>query len=278
MRRALPAAAVVGLMALSLPGRPEAGAEVALDKYRSLIQEKKALQREGLMLKREAEMASTKSPYLLLDVKNGKLEFRIRGRALKAYSFSAISHDERGHRPVDPEEIWRVLDGPLTVRMKEGGHPELVPPDPEAGRETGLLYSDPNQLRDQTGAIPVDTDAGLLGVDAPTDYYIEFEEDVLFHVRLAKDLTFRQKAADRLSEIAHSMRTGLSALWGGRDLPDKSRPRLSLYLTTDADTAKHLHYSLLPGERIFVVPPPPPPVILVASKAPAAGDREEGAR
>lgn len=253
-----------------------AGAETQLDRYSALLQEKRALLRESGLLKQEAEVAATKSPYILFDPAARTLEFRIRGKTLKkAYSFSSIALDENGRRPASPEQIWKALQGPLTVLEKQGGRPELIPPDPETGREAGLLYSDPNQLAAQTGVVPVDTDAGLLGVDVPTDYHLKFEEDVVFHIRTAKTLTLRQKASSRLRDIAQSLRLSLAGLWGGGDSRG-SVPRLSLYMTTDSDTAKNLHYSLLPGERVFTVPPPPPPITLIASKG--AGSPHNGSR
>lgn len=266
--------AVLGtaLLATALAGSPRAGGEAPLDKYQSLIQEKRSLLREAQVLKQEVTMAATRNPYLLFDAKSGKLEFRVRGKTLKTYSFTAVTMDERGRRPADPEAVWTALQGALTVMEKQGGQPELIPPDPETGREAGLLYSDPNQLAEETGVKPVDTDAGVLGVDVPTDYYIRFEESVVFHIRTPKSLSFRQKAADRLGEIARSMRATWTSLWGG-ELAGDAQPRLALWLTTDTDTAKNLHYSLLPGEKLYLVPPPPPPILLVASTRDSAPSR-----
>lgn len=163
----------------------------------------------------------------------------------------------------------------------QGAHPELIPPDPNTAKDDGQLYSDPNQLAAQTGTGPVHSDAGVLGVDAPTDYYIKLDDGVVFHIRTPKTRTFREKAADRLAEIAENMRATLSSFWGAKEIEIAGKPRLELYLTTDPDTAKNLHYSLLPGEKVFAVPPPPPPILLVAStrtKAASPGDAVPAAR
>jgi hypothetical protein len=174
MKRLIAALALAA--AASLLGQaPRAGADVALDKYRSLLQEKRALLRDNALLQVEADMAATKSPYIFFNVKEGKLEFRVRGKAFKSYAFASITLDERGRRSVDAETLWKSLGKPLTVAEVQGAHPELIPPDPNTAQQEGQLYSDPNQLAAQTGTGPVHSDAGVLGVDAPTDYYIKFE-------------------------------------------------------------------------------------------------------
>lgn len=263
------AAGAAGLVAsLSLPATSLlAGAETPLDKYQVLLQQKRELARKNAILQQEATIAATKSPYIFFHLEAPKLEFRVRGRALKTYAFTSMSMDERGRIPADAETLWKYLQEPLTVVEIEGAHPELIPPDPNSSAEAGLLYSDPNQLSSQTGAasVPVHTDAGVLGVDVPTDYYVRFEEKVVLHVRTPKTLTFRQQARDRLDEIAENLTHNLSTWWGRKELDNPDKPRLEIYLTTDADTAKNLHYSLLPGERVFAVPPPPPAIALVAA-------------
>jgi len=268
MKRLITASTLAAAMLLCAGTR--AGAETPLDKYEALLQEKRAQVRENELLQREAEFAATKSPYILFYLKEGKLEFRVRGRAFKSYTFSPITLDERGRRPADPEAVWKAIGKSLTVIEVQGAHPELIPQDPNTPENAGELYADPNQLASQTGVAAVRSDAGLLGVDVPTDYYVKFAEDVVFHIRTPKTYTFREKAADRLSDVAESMRATLSGLWSRKEIEVAARPRLELYMTTDADTAKYLHYSLLPGEKILGVPPPPPPILLVASSSKAA--------
>jgi hypothetical protein len=250
-----------------------AGGEAAMDRFRALVQEKRALGREADLLKLEAEAAATKQAYVLFDPRSGTLEFRVRGRAFKSYTFSTIAHDSRGRFPADPESVYRAVGARLTVAEKEGGHPELVPPTPTDGEEEPL-FSDPNQLIAQTGALtgPTPTDAGVLGVDAPSEYFIRFDENVLFHIRSTRSRTFREKAADQLSEIAENIRATWTGIFGPpRDIKTEGGPRVEIYLTTDVETAKNLHYSLLPGERFFLVPPPEPSIVLVeARSAPAA--------
>lgn len=265
-RPVLTTALLACLLASAHIPRALAGAEGAADRFRDLVGKRNALLRQNALLKREAEIAVTKEPYILFDPAARTLAFRVRGRTMKTYQFTDISLDARLSRKASPEELYRAIEGALTVRMKEGGHPELIPPDPDTGREAGLLYSDPNQLASQTGVVPLPTDAGILGVDVPSEYHISFEEGVVLHIRNPRTLTFRQKATDRLGQIASAMRDSFSGWWGSapQDIPRK--PRLSLWLTTDVETAKNLHYSLLPGEKIFLVPPPPPEVVLVAMK------------
>jgi hypothetical protein len=250
-----------------------AGGEAAMDRFRALVQEKRALGREADLLKLEAEAAATKQAYVLFDPRSGTLEFRVRGRGFKSYTFSTITHDARGRFPADPETVYRAVGARLTVAEKEGGHPELVPPPPTEG-EDEPLFSDPNQLISQTGALsgPTPTDAGVLGVDAPSEYYIRFEENVVFHIRNARNRTFREKAADQLSEIADNIRGTWTGIFGPpRDIKQGETRRMEIYLTTDVETAKNLHYSLLPGERLFLVPPPEPSIVLVEARTtPAA--------
>lgn len=261
--------AVAGAASLSAP----AGGEADMDRFRALVQEKRALGRESDLLKLEAEAAATKQAYVLFDPKSGTLEFRVRGRAFKSYTFSSIAHDSRGRFPADPETVYRAVGARLTVAEKEGGHPELVPPTPTEGEEEPL-FSDPNQLISQTGALsgPTPTDAGVLGVDAPSEYYIRFEENIVFHIRNTRSRTFREKAADQLSEIAENIRATWTGIFGPpRDIKTGETRRMEIYLTTDVETAKNLHYSILPGERLFLVPPPEPSVVLVEARTlPAA--------
>jgi len=260
--RAAGALLLVGLTSLT-PGA--AGGESATDKYRDLLHRKRTLLREASLLKYETAWAASKIPYIFLDLEKGKMEFRVRGKVLKSYALKGVFLDERGSRPAVPEVIWRALDTPITVVEKQGGHPELVPPDPEAGRHTGLLYSDPNQLSSQTGAREVDTDAGVLGVDAPSEYFIRFEEGVIIHVENPKEYTFREKASQRMADVTGGLQRMMQSLWGGPARSKGPEWKLELYVVLDPDTAKYLHYSLLPGEKLVVVPPPPPPVALVAS-------------
>ncbi len=227
-----------------------AGGETAMDKYQALLREKRALHRENWMLSQEANLAATKNPYILLDLERRELDFRIRGKTLKSYNFIRVSDRERGAVTADAEVLWRMVDGPLTLREKEGGRPEIIPPDPNFDGE------EPSATEGEV------SDAALLGVEALTDYFIKFEEDVVFHVRTDRARTFREIAVERLGAIAEAVG---SLLTRG---PGEEEPRLSLYLTTDERTARHLYHSLLPGERLFVTPPAPPPVVLVAENTP----------
>lgn len=260
--------AVAAAVMIALAGLPaRAGGEMETERYRELLHQKRALLREASLLKQESEwvVSPKQLPYIFLNMESGQLEFRLRGKMLKSYPIKEITQDERGRHPASPEAVWRTLDQPITVLEKQGGRPELLPPDPNTGRETGLLYSDPNQLAAQTGARPISSDAGVLGVDAPTEYYIEFEEGVIFYVRSPRTPTLREKAADRFAEIAAGVRDTVSGWFGASPPKTDSRHRLALYMTIDPEVAKYLHYSLLPGEKLVVVPPSPPPVALVAA-------------
>lgn len=265
----LAAAAVMVLAGVTA----RAGGEMETERYRELLHQKRVLLREAALLKQESEwiVSPKQLPYIFFNMQSGQLEFRLRGKMLKSYPVKEIFQDERGRRPASPEAIWRALDQPITVVEKQGGRPELLPPDPDSGRETGLLYSDPNQLASQTGARPISSDAGVLGVDAPTEYYIEFEEGVIFYVRSPRAPTLREKAAHRLAEIASGVRDTVSGWFGGAPPMADGKHRLALYLTIDPEIAKYLHYSLLPGEKLVMVPPSPPPVVLVAA---GRGDSE----
>lgn len=258
----LAAFALVLAAAISAPGPVQARDE-GLDRYRDLLHRKRTLERENAWLTLEARLAAGKDPYIVFDAAAARMDFRVRGVTFKSYSFSAVSLDPWTHRPPDPERIWRAIAAPIEIEMKEGGNPELIPPDPETGREAGLLYSDPNQLASQTGAVPVSTDAGLLGVDAPTDYDITFGGGLIIRIRSDREKSFRERAANGFGRLAAGARAALSGLLGGKMSDGASPPPLRLYLSTDEQTAKHLHFSLLPGEKFVVAPPPPRPVSLV---------------
>ncbi|MGH9869151.1 MAG: hypothetical protein ACREAA_13430 [Candidatus Polarisedimenticolia bacterium] len=256
--------AAVVLLAGTLSHAGAAG-EKSSDRYLELLHRKRTLLREAALLQRETEWAAGKPPYIFFNAESRQLEFRMRGKILKTYPVKGIFLDEGLRRPASPEAIWRALDKPITVYDVQGGRPELVPPDPEAGRTTGLLYSDPNQLSSQTGATSVDTDAGILGVDAPAEYFIQFDEEVIFHIRSPRDDSIGKTASRRLSELAAGLRGTIGGWFGGASGKDGTKFRLTLYLTLESEVAKFLHYSLLPGEKLIVVPPGPPPVVLVSS-------------
>lgn len=252
MRRGRSSRAAVLLIAAALllcapvdvtPG----GAEAPLDKYRSLLEEKLALERENRSLQKEVELARSKSPYIMFDVHSGILSFRVRGKSFKEYQVKAISSRGWGRRPIAPEALWRRHEGPLTIAEKEGGRQEIVPPS-EDGAEAPHGGHDP-------GAEP--DDATILGVKAPADYYIKFEEAVVFQVQSERRLSLREKAVQRAGEFAAAVRD----LWRTED-PDEP---LILYLLMDTETARHLYHSILPGERIYISPPPPS-VTVIARK------------
>lgn len=233
------------LVLCSFIAAPRGGAETPLDKYRSLLEEKLALERENRSLEREAGLAGSRTPYILFDVHHGVLSFRVRGRSFKEYHVKAISSRGWGRRPIAPEALWRRHDGPLTILEKEGGRREIVPPGDEDTGAGGDRRS---------GDAPPD-DAATLGVKAPQDYYIKFEESVIFHVQTERRLTLREKAVERMGEIAAAVRD----LW--TDNPDDP---LVLYLLTDADTARRLYHSILPGEPVYISPPPPTVTLIAA--------------
>ena len=160
--------------------------------YRELLLKKRVLERENFILEQEASFASTGEPYILFDVDNAVMDFRIRGWTLKTYSFQGVSY------PARPSGAsGRVL---RIARVGSGG-PELVPPDPGAGRKS---------------------DAGLLGVEAPTEYTVQTDGNVTIHI-------------------------GSSAPPSGDDL----------FVATDAETARSLYHSLMPGETLILLPPLP---------------------
>lgn len=223
------------------------------DRYRSLLKERRALQRESAILEIEAKSATAKSPYVFLDLEAATLEFRVRGKVLKTYRISGLSSDRRGKYPVDAEAIWNRFKGPLAVEEVQGGQPELVPPDPEEGREHGLLFSDPNQLRDQTGAVEIDTDAGILGIEAPSEYWIRLKEPLILHVHGKEDETVARQALQRFKNVLSSIGSAVSSFWGGDDAATDAA--VPIWITLEPEIAKQLHHSLLPGETIWLVPP-----------------------
>ena len=259
MRSPIPCFAALLTVALALTPVSRAGATTEgradgrQDRWRSLLKERRALQRENALLQVEAKSAASKSPYLFLNLQASTLEFRVRGKVLKTYRINGMSSDRRGKYPVDAEAIWSKFPGPLEVEEVEGGQPELVPPDPEAGRDRGLLFSDPNQLRNQTGAVEVDTDAGILGIEAPTEYWIRLKEPLVLHIHGKSDESVAGQAMQRFSDVLSRIGSAVSSLWGGGTAGTEDA--VSVWLTLDPEIAQALHHSLLPGETILIVPP-----------------------
>jgi hypothetical protein len=267
---ALLAAASAGVSADAL-----AGAEAPLDRARSLLEEKMRLERENAVLRQELAYAATPHPYILVDLAAGSFEFRVRGKAHKTYTALAVELRDAAGRPIGIEELRRLAPEAVEVERKGEGPPEFKPPPAEGEAPEAEGRTDPN------GA-PRPTDAGLLGVDAPTDYDVDLEGGVRIEVRTRHDATRWERARRQLSEMGLAVADAVGG-WLRSRRPDQNEgPRAVVRVTFDAARAKAFYHSILPTERFHFLPGPPPPVTLIASAAvpppPAAVAGSAGAR
>ena len=215
-------------------------------RYLELHAKRDELRRLNALLEEEARLASTRAPYVVLDLGKRTMDFRIRGKTFKTYRFEAIRIDTR-HEGLTWSEVARRLAEPITMELKEGGNPELIPPDPD---------EDPNlPPEDGDGDEEPASDASLLGVDAPTDYQVDFEQGVVFHVSAPHAAGLMDKAMNGLGELAAGLRSVFSG-WLGAE-PAQDGPWLDLHLAATVETARQLHHSLLPGERFLIILPAP---------------------
>jgi len=229
-----------GAAAPLLAASPSAPAEKT--DYLELRARRDELLRLEKLLEQESRLASARAPYVVLDLGRRTMDFRIRGKTFKSYRFDTIRMESRSN-DLTLSEVSRRLAEPVTLASKEGGNPELIPPDPDA---------DPNLAADADEEEQA-SDAALLGVEAPTDYQVDFEEGVVFHVSAPHAEGLMDKAMQGLGKLA----SGLGSLFSGwlSEPADENTPWLELSLTASAETVRQMHHSLMPGERFLIVLP-----------------------
>jgi hypothetical protein len=179
-------------------------------------------------LETEMALASTRKPYLVLDLEAKTLRYRLLGMTLREVPLPDLSATGlipavHGTRPDPP-----LLAGIFTVLEKDGD-PRLKPLTPEQV-EAGA---------DDENA------ANILPPEPPKAYRVQFKQPVVLHVSgnaSASGLRIRWAS--------------LRGLWdrisgGGRG----DAPRLEVSVHLDEKTSAEVYRSLIPGLRWLVLPP-----------------------
>ena len=268
---------IPGLAVLLAPAliavAPLAGAESSLDRLKSLIEEKRRLEWDNGSLTQELAFAATPAPYILVDVPRRTFEFRVRGKTHKKYEALKIEiHDGRG-RPMTLSDFSLSAPDPLEVLDKAGGPPEIKPPSNDPADPTGAGGANQNvSAGDAGGADPNlgvrRTDAGVLGVDAPTDYDISLENGIRIEIRTRPDESGLGKTWRSLGEIGAAVSHAIKSWFSGDDARRGAEATPAVRVEVDPNLGKAIYHSLLPGEHVYFLPPPPLPIALVASLTP----------
>lgn len=270
VRPALSAALLVAAIGIGQEAPVLAGAETPLDKVKALLDEKRRLQWDNDRIREELAFASTPSPYVVVDPSARTFEFRVRGRSHKSYSAESIEIVGRSLRPISIAELGSIAAGPVAVVEKAEGPPEFTPPpvDPNAA----AAAEDPN-------ASPRQSEAMLLGVDAPANYDIDLDKGIRLEIRTHLEKTRWQRAAEALSAMGRAVTETVGGWFGGAgDSEPSNAPRARVRITFDEKSAKAFYHSVLPGEHFYFRPGVPPPVTIVAAAPPQPAAAPAAAR
>lgn len=235
-----------------------------MDRVRSLIEEKRALTWKNQQLTTELSYASTPAPYVFVDLQSRAIEFRVRGKAHKIYHADAIEVLGDEGKPISQAALHSLAPNPVEVLEKAGGPPELKPPPASAPDANGSNFTGPDP-----NAGPVQSDAGILGVDAPTNYDVALEGSVTIQIRTVPRETRWEKIRGTFSEALAAFASALRHLTGGGRPETPVVHSAAVRVTFDEESAKAFYHSILPTEHVFFLPAPPPPVELVATLNPS---------
>ncbi len=182
-------------------------------------------------LEGEAALTGTRKPYVVLDLAERTLRFRLMGMTLREAPIAAfeawglVSSRRGGASPGTPSS----LAGIVSLQVKDGD-PRLSPLTPEQ-IEAGL---------DDENAVDA------LPPEPPARYSVRFSQPVVLRVEGAAGPGGGVLAA--LGSFWHGL---------GRGGGPKAKPAaLHLLLRLDGETAREIYRSLVPGERFIIVPPP----------------------
>lgn len=177
-------------------------------------------------LEDEVALASTRKPYLVLDLKARVLRYRLMGMTTREVPLSDLAI--QGLAPSAPEAASQTLAGIFTLREKEGD-PRLKPLSPEQV-EAGA---------DDENA------ANILPPEPPKAYGLRFKQPIAVRVQ------------------GKAPASGVKSVWAGlrdrwNDLfrhDEEDASRLVVTLSLDAGTAAEVYRSLLPEQHWLVLPP-----------------------
>jgi len=216
---ALPALALAAL-ALAAPG---SGAGSAPRATRTDLDTER---RRVVALESEVALASTRKPYLVLDLGSRTLRYRLMGMTTRELPLPGLTI--KGLAAATTAAPPPTLAGIFTLREKDGD-PRLKPLSPEQV-EAGA---------DDENA------ANVLPPEPPKAYGLKFKQPISVRVE------GREQAAG-----VHGVWAGLSARWRRLFSGESDEDALLVVsLMLDAGSAAELYRSLLPDEHWLVLPP-----------------------
>jgi hypothetical protein len=185
--------------------------------------------RRVALLQSERALAATRGPYVVLDLAARTLRYGLMGMDVREVSLASVEAD--GLRRASPGTAPdpRLFAGIVTLKEKERD-PRLTPLTP-AQIEAGA--ADENA-------------ADVLPPEAPASYDLLFRQPIVMHVTGS-------------GEGTAGLLTSVAAWWqrlrGGWPR-GRGDPGLRVFVRLEEDAAREVYRSLVPGQRLVVVPPP----------------------
>jgi hypothetical protein len=177
-------------------------------------------------LESEVALASTRKPYLVLDLGSRTLRYRLMGMTTREVPLPGLTI--KGLAAATAAAPSPTLAGIFTLREKDGD-PRLKPLSPEQV-EAGA---------DDENA------ANVLPPEPPKAYGLKFKQPIAVRVE-------GHQPAAGVHGVLASLREGWRRLFGDRDDGDA---QLVVSLMLDAGTAAEVYRSLLPEQHWLVLPP-----------------------
>ena len=183
--------------------------------------------RRTAVLESELALASTRKPYLVLDLGARALRYRMMGMTMREVAIHDLA--VQGLQTAEPAPGAPLVAGIFTLQEKEND-PRLTPLSPE-------------QVED--GADDENA-ANALPPEPPREYTLTFKQPIAVEV------------------VGRETRTGVPGMWGrfvaalrrwhGPGGGEEARLRIALHL--DPEEAGEVYRSLIPDLRLLVLPPP----------------------
>lgn len=184
--------------------------------------------RRVAVLQSEQALAATRKPYVVVDLAARTLRYGLMGMDVHQVPLAAA--EAYGLRPAPPGEAPdpRLLAGIVTLKEKERD-PRLTP------LTTAQI---------EAGATDEDA-ADVLPPEAPASYGLLFQQGVVMRVSGSGEGT-----AGLLSSVAGWWRR----LWGAGPR-GSGNPGLRVFVRLEENAAREVYRSLVPGQRLVLVPP-----------------------
>jgi hypothetical protein len=219
-------AAGLALAAAGRAEKPAARAAGDRPEARTTRADLDAARRRAAVLESELALASTRKPYLVLDLGGRSLRYRLMGMTMREVPVPDLAVE--GLETSEGAPGTPLLAGIFTLKEKEND-PRLTPLSPE-------------QVED--GADDENA-ANALPPEPPREYRLSFKQPIAVEV------------------LGHETRGGMTGMWGrfvaalqrwhGPGGGDEARLKIALRL--DPDVAAEIYRSLIPEVRLLVLPP-----------------------